>query len=208
MRRMVVLSALALAGCATPAAYTELSAAQQALQQHDRADSFVNVDLLETAGTTEDQRAPEVKERKDRAHGCHEQFYQGFAATLNESWAQGPSGLTPALQRGQRLEVAYAECIRAFGLAGYPEFKVGDQFLRTDPFLRSYWRAGVREAQARQMVDQQTSSAGMAFAAGAGAAGRSAGSYYQPVPSVIPAPAPQVRCTSYRYGLYVNTSCQ
>lgn len=203
MHRLSALAvAVFLAGCATPAAYTELRAAEEMLQQHITANTYVNVDLVDTGGAPEAQRAPEIARRKEQAGPCHKKYHEDFVAMLDAAGARGEDGLIYAIGRSRQLDLEYTDCIHPFGLTGYPEFKVGSRFLRTHEFVRSYWDAGLRHARAQFLVDRESSANGMAFAAGIGGAGRAAASLQ---PAAI---QPPIICRSYAAGGQVTTMCQ
>jgi hypothetical protein len=200
-----ILATALLAACASPGALRELQEAERILVQHDTADIFLNVDLVDKGDRSEDQRAPEVKDRLVRATVCGDRFHSDFLTSLNEA-AGRPDPAIFLVGRSREIDERFEQCARTFGLSGYPEFKVGNSFLRTSIFVRSYVEASARRGAAQYRVDHEALVNGAGVAAGLGAAARSAASH-QPAP--LPAPTIQrpIRCTSYRYGGYVNTTC-
>jgi hypothetical protein len=207
--QLLAIAAALLAGCATPGAYNELQAAKAALDLHAGAPIYLNVDLIDTAGTTEAQREPQILGLRPRAEECGAAFNEAFALMIDQAATKGQEGIIYAIGEGRRLDEGFDECVRRSGLTGYPEFKVGEQFKRTTPFLRGYWDAGVRYAIAQGEVSRQSTASGLAFAAGVGAAGRAA-TTYQPPPRPVIAPTIRqpIRCTTQSYGGALHTTCQ
>lgn len=205
---ITVMAAAVLAGCATPGSYNELRDAEREMQLHTQANSYMDIDLQEKGDTTEAQRAPEIVARKPLAAGCHQQFHAAFVSAVDRAISMGGAAASDYMHSmAPQLDAEFANCVKPLGLTGYPEFKVGDRYLRTDAFVRSWESASMRLIQARGRVDGEASSIGMALAFGIGSAGRNAAAY-QPAPVIVPTIPQPIQCSSYQYGAYVNTTCR
>lgn len=202
---MFLAAAAMIAGCASPLAYSELQSAEQRLKQHASADMFMDLDLIDKGATTAEQRATDITARKDHATHCGAEFHKAFVALVDEAPSHGSDALIFAIGRAQQLENEYDRCVAPFGLTGYPEFKVGESYLRTPAFVRSWVDAATRVAQAKHLVDSQSQSNLNAFALGLA---------MRPPTPVYVAPPPSItvrqpiNCRSTRDVLgAVNTTC-
>lgn len=149
--------------------------------------------------------------RRALAKRCETEFYDGFTATLDQAAGKGRDGLIFAVGRSNQLQYAFDNCERTYGLTGFPEFNVGGTFMRPPAFVRSYYEAGEREFLARQALESESQANAMGIAAGLAGAARAAEQATQNTPVVIfPTyqPPQTINCTSYAYGLYVNTTCR